>query len=89
MTTMTWTTEKPSKPGWYWHKGESYHVPGTVYAEQYDGIVEIVLADDGLGFLALFVNEVGRDSSAPIVQWRGQWAGPIPEPEEARDERIC
>jgi hypothetical protein len=55
---MKWTTEKPTKPGWYWER-------------KFD-TVHIKYFDRDLFFGGLY------------TAWEtGEWAGPIPEPEEA------
>lgn len=69
---MTWTTEPPKKPGFYWVRSSK------ITAE-----VCFVFSNNGL-----FVSRVYNDESEPLEGFiscrRGvEWAGPIPEPEDA------
>jgi hypothetical protein len=67
---MTWTTEKPSKPGWYWwrkvgHKPEMLRVSGG-YSNM---IVSVMLST--------------RVMSRPIENDdEGEWAGPLEAPKD-------
>ncbi len=63
---MKWTTEKPTAPGWYWYKGAGYPTILYVYTETFIG--------------SLFVED--PDYGGPVQGYPGEWAGPIPEPEE-------
>ncbi len=62
---MIWTTKKPTKPGWYWYRGES------------DGHTEKVLHfidDDGDGpYLA-------TSDDLALNDLDGEWAGPVEPP---------
>lgn len=66
---MTWTTERPSQPGWYWWRRPN-HMPSlcTVFGPP-----------GGLLF------ELARDSEEPCAVSKAyddtQWAGPILPPE--------
>lgn len=75
---MTWTTTRPTQPGWYWwrrYKGKrSYEVE----VRNGRGVLR------GNQFLEVWWNgEMVAKFDQPV---RGEWAGPIPEPTE-RDER--
>ena len=57
---MTWTTDTPTKPGWYWWRSKIPHTDFWTCPTIRDITVSALLNDN---------------------LW-GQWAGPIPEPEE-------
>jgi hypothetical protein len=65
MIDPAWTTKKPTKPGWYWYRGES------------DGHTEKVLHfidDDGDGpYLA-------TSDDLALNDLDGEWAGPVEPP---------
>ena len=69
----TWTTEKPTKPGWYWYRDKDiptqpvyvYNAVGGLFVELWNGEIRS------------FESRSGRWKSMS-----GQWAGPIREPEE-------
>ena len=63
---MTWTSEKPKAPGWYWwrpvpHGGQ---------------IVFVFACNAGLCV------DFGNGDAIPITSITYQWAGPITKPEE-------
>ncbi len=65
---MIWSKEKPTHPGWYWYR--SIVCETTLYTR----VVEVF--PDG---------KVCDGSLLPmdhIDKCQGEWAGPIPEPEE-------
>jgi hypothetical protein len=64
---LTWTTQKPTKPGWYWWR--SYR--------GYDPIAVQILGFDSADSFSL-VYGLNR----PLGQCDGDWAGPIPVPVE-------
>ena len=68
---MTWTTEQPKVPGWYWFKGEY-------------GIRIAWIKHDSRKMNELYavIGGVGNWMST----LHGQWAGPIPEPQEPKGE---
>ena len=70
--TMNWTTTKPTKPGWYWHKGEDpdreFHAGGLA-------IVEVIKEEDWL------VCRHSNGESEWIEDSQAQWAGPLDAPE--------
>ena len=68
---MNWTTEKPTKSGWYWMR----YVP----RDQFPSIIQVL--HDGA---CLCVNNDGDTVDDVCTAWpHSQWAGPIPEPKEA------
>ena len=62
---MNWTTDKPTKPGWYWYRGEC------------DGhTVKVIhfIDDDGDGpYLA-------TSEDVALHDLDGEWAGPVEPP---------
>ncbi|MDI3463663.1 MAG: hypothetical protein OJF50_002484 [Nitrospira sp.] len=71
---LCWSSEKPTKPGWYWWKAQRPDWPPEIC---------LVLNDRGNKLIALF----SGDSSHETVQidefeHTPLWAGPIPEPTE-------
>lgn len=66
-----WTTEKPSRAGWYWWR------MGTRDAE----IVEI---EEIAGILTVFQTGYDENLAKSVKFWEGEWAGPLEEPEEQR-----
>ena len=72
---MTWTSEPPTKSGWYWIRLngiEAHIVRINEYAEQ--------------GKKYLTISAVGENYAIPIerltIKFKYEWAGPIPEPTE-------
>jgi len=67
---MRWTTERPTKPGWYWWRAnaESFESPHLI-----DRVGDIHGGD------VLYCATCDDDH---MEERDGQWAGPIPEPEE-------
>lgn len=63
---MTYTNEKPTTPGWYWYRESPKHDASII--EIYDFMAGLEYQRDGYA--------VG------VYQSHGQFAGPIPEPEE-------
>lgn len=69
---LTWTTEKPRKPGWYWYRG-----PGTnVVPASVDGCNDLRYLDVGLHNNVLSES----DSGVPVGEIPGEWAGPLEPP---------
>lgn len=66
MSKMIWTTQKPEKPGYWWHRAE-YEKPGVLKVYRINDELKI---EAGVGFKLLSLVE------------GGEWAGPLPEPEE-------
>ncbi len=72
---MTWTTDVPKEPGWYWMKTAKLkpEVAKIYHSEFRHGLAVARAYHDGVERLDEFAS--GR---------RGvEWAGPIPEPEDA------
>lgn len=62
---MTWMTEKPKRPGWYWYRSEcDVHTVKVLHYIDDDG--------DGL-YLATSEDRVLNDLD-------GEWAGPVEPP---------
>ena len=66
---MEWTDKKPTKPGWYWARWQN-HIEIT-YVYDYKG----ELACQWVGNNGAYFLESEREVE--------EWAGPIPEPEDA------
>ena len=64
---MVWTQDTPTVPGWYWHRSPS----GVIWVE------ELALRGGQL----VVVDQNGRAHALETCS--GEWAGPIPQPEEA------
>lgn len=67
---MKWTSEKPTKPGWYWYK--SLRRPTQVMQ---------VYANEFFVRGVLFAQSSGLNSTR-VAKLTGQWAGPLEEPQE-------
>ena len=69
---MTWNERQPTTPGWYWYRGEaSGQKPVVVFVNPH--------ADPTSGnWEVYFLTGVIKT----VAHWDGQWAGPIPMPEE-------
>jgi hypothetical protein len=63
---MTWTTEKPQIPGWYWRKYYSYNKP----------VARIVHVIKSGSYLVL------EDHGGLVESLNGDWAGPLEVPKE-------
>lgn len=74
MNPLTWTSERPTEPGWYWMR----KLPFLDKPK----IVLIRLVSNG----SLFVKRYEASMQALnefVTRHRGcQWAGPIPDPQE-------
>lgn len=69
---MRWTTEKPSRPGWYWWRSDD------VAFKSRQCVVEVIkIAGDEPKYW--LVNGVSINWS--LGNTPGQWSGPIPPPE--------
>lgn len=67
---LTWTTDLPTVPGWYYRRDDEY---GDVWLASLHA-----LAGGGLR-----VCDGNDGHSSPIADYAGsQWAGPLPEPTE-------
>lgn len=72
---MTWTTQKPTKPGWYWYR--ELEVGPKI---RFPRIREMTYAN------GVLMSYSGMTHPSIVANTEGEWAGPIPEPTE-RDER--
>ena len=65
MSNLIWTTKKPTKPGWYWYRGEcDGHTVKVIY----------YIDDDGDGaYLA-------TSEDLALTDLDGEWAGPVEPP---------
>ena len=75
---LTWTDEKPTKPGWYWYEDEDYG-PVPVYVE-WTGFVDVPAARQLSVTMAC-----GDDFDQPldeVANLTGQWAGPLNMPKD-------
>jgi len=69
---MNWTTDKPTKPGWYWYKKEDhdmFHADGIA-------IVEVIKEEDWL------VCRHSNSDNEWIEDSQAQWAGPLETPKK-------
>ena len=66
---LRWTTEPPTKPDFYWHRD--------------GGILSIAYVYEGAG--TLFCHFAGEEAPTLLDLVTGEWAGPIPEPQEPQE----
>lgn len=64
-----WTSEKPTKPGWYWWRLHSKKSPLVVNVYTLSNVWCCSFPDD---------------EPCPLTAAKSEWAGPIPEPKEPR-----
>ena len=65
---MIWTTDKPTRPGWWWYRSHQ------------DGIAFVLRVTKGyrIGLVTVFDGHLRK-----VETMEGHWSdGPIPEPEE-------
>lgn len=69
---MKWTTDKPTKKGWYWWRDmrHGHRISLVVYIE---------FGERGCGLVSFAYAERYRELKDMT---HGEWAGPIPETEE-------
>ena len=72
---MTWTTQPPTTPGWYWVK-EIHTEDGSINSPIVLNVV-ISPGGDSLGFWLAMTFYLISEAGSP------KWAGPLPLPEEA------
>ena len=73
---MTWTTDKPTKEGWYWYR-EKMIEPECVLV--FEGIYE---SADGWTERRMMCRSIDEgDDSTSVKHLSGEWAGPIEVPE--------
>lgn len=65
---MKWMKEKPTEPGWYLYRSKESR-----------SICEIHTT---YGIPGLFCSILFGEEAVPLSKVDGEWAGPIPEPEE-------
>jgi hypothetical protein len=65
MSTLTWTTRKPTKTGWYWYRGECDGATGKVLH---------FIDDDGEG------PYIATAEGLALNDLDGEWAGPVEPP---------
>ena len=64
---LRWTTDKPTRPGWYWYReGEGPEIY-WVFAAPFNGQVRMYAGHKDEGGIW-------------IDSWRGDWAGPLEPP---------
>lgn len=66
---MKWTNEKPVKAGWYWYQELKSFGPTIINIQK----------DESAG--KLYVNSDDW-KDLYVEDFKGQWSGPIPEPED-------
>lgn len=65
---MKWTKEKPRKTGFYWWRDKEFSPMATIIAADVENRESII---------------VGSAKVIDFTKAGGEWAGPIPEPEDA------
>ena len=63
---MTWTTQTPDEPGWYWYRSDHYHAS-----------IVLVERRKGDGTLRMCSDEWAFTSNLPR---HGEWCGPLEVP---------
>lgn len=68
---LSWTSEPPTEPGWYWNRQSKIDTPIMTYVSKY-------------GRVFGYYPHLGVDGHAEFLVSvrKSQWAGPIPEPVE-------
>lgn len=71
---MKWTSEKPTKPGWYWYR----RGPALGWC--------VVTVDHLITWANRCLVDTPQlvviDFAVPLDEMGGQWAGPLEEPQE-------
>ena len=78
MSEIYWTTKTPTEPGWYWWRRCDKIVPSMVYVTR-ESVVRPAPRDN---WIVLFPH--GKEMG--VAECGGQWAGPILEPKESKDD---
>lgn len=73
MIALVWTKEQPTAPGRYWLRCKAWGL---------ETVADVVRCPSGALYLIDPVPLTQDISCAPPAEW--EWAGPIPEPTEAR-----
>lgn len=70
---LCWTTKTPTEPGWYWYRLNEKDNISMTYVDVYGTVITYYpnLCPDGW-------------SQQNLKNIHGQWAGPIPEPQEPK-----
>jgi len=69
---MNWTTEKPTKPGWYWHRnGRGDMWPSVILLRLVDDRLRVRLGDECWPL------------DSPVIFEGDEWAGPLEPPADA------
>lgn len=64
---LCWTTKTPTKPDFYWHRDEGILSIAYIFGDTQDN---------------LLCHFAGEEHPTPLILITGEWAGPIPEPQE-------
>lgn len=70
---LDWTTESPTKPGWYW----------AMYLDTEPWIVRVAKDKDGI--LKWWEDGVSRSWDLDTVSY---WMGPLPVPEPPKEDKL-
>lgn len=73
---MYWTTTKPSRPGWYWHRDLEYHEGDPEICHIYAS------TSHQQTLYVTWLYDEDEDYGGPLTTYGGEWSSePIPEPE--------
>lgn len=79
---MTWTTEVPTKPGFYYWQGGGM-TGDEVAIVQVNAFRDKTRELEG-DELLLSQGSVRRKKHLPVSEFGGRWAGPLPQPGDLR-----
>ena len=74
-TTLWWTTDTPTEPGWYWNRSEAWSP--EIVRLYYDADNELCYTVNGVGDNCWLVEGLASEPGC-------EWAGPISMPKEKR-----
>ena len=78
---LTWTSEPPTESGYYWYRRGKGFIPQIVYLLWEGCFFELKPKEPNrLLVMHWAENEIDRSYDTKVCV--GEWAGPIPEPEE-------
>ncbi len=77
---MQWTHEKPEVPGWYWRRWKGGGLAIVLVFDEHGKLYWGDPDDCDSGRASLDP----RDDLHPEISKHDEWAGPIPEPAEAK-----
>lgn len=77
---MNWTADKPVTPGYYWYRRIEKAMPGISSRPR------IIYVNTNLCVPQFNLWEYKEPVS--VKEYKGEWCGPIPEPEEDLDFQI-